>query len=145
MEELTDLINSTQVDKYVLGLLNTEEDPAFRRLITLYPELRHEIMLAELFLTETSGKLPPPEILRQRRLELGQRLLPASHNKANSSFQGNQATIAEKNAEILLQHLSPLYITEHKYLKIAFWALVGLLVVLLFITIGFYITVNFAL
>jgi hypothetical protein len=135
---MTDLINSTQVDKYVLGLLNTEEDPAFRRLMTLYPELQHEVMLSELFLTETAGELPPPEILRQRRLEMGRRLLPGA-----SDGQNEESTV-EKNADMLLQHLSPLYITGHKYLKIAFWAVVGLLIVLLFTIIGFYISANFA-
>jgi hypothetical protein len=134
--EITDLINSTQVDKYVLGLLTAEEAPGFRRLMANYPELQHEVMLAELFLTEAAGELPPPELLRQRRLEMGRRLLPGA-----SDGQNEESTV-EKNADILLQHLSPLYITEHKYLKIAFWALFGLLVILLLTTIGFYISVN---
>lgn len=51
-------------------------------------------------------------------------------------------TYIEENEDILLQHVSPLFITEHKYLKITFWVLVVLVIISLLATLGYYIALN---
>lgn len=139
MNELTNLVQSTLPDRYVLGQLSTDELLGFRTLMSAYPAFRHEVMLAELFLTENAGPLPTPEILRRRRLEFGDRWedlqqFPDTVEKDNRN--------ADDNVHILLQPVSPLYITEHKYLRLAFWVLAGLLVLLFFVTTCFYVYLN---
>lgn len=62
MDRLRHFVDSGILERYVLGELNENEKQEFEDILSIYPELREQLLATEMFLPpgSTDNEVPPP-------------------------------------------------------------------------------------
>ncbi|BAV09559.1 hypothetical protein SAMN05421788_101997 [Filimonas lacunae] len=114
-------IESGVVEAYVLNMLNLEERHQFEQLLTQHPELRVELLRAEIVLEPFHANEPPPPAVKAWIMDQVYRRLP---RKAGKEYAKQRSHVVE------LQHSGQVKLSRNLRLVLI---ILGVFVIIYFI------------
>lgn len=113
MDQLQHYMNSGIIEQYVLGLLNENEKQEFEALLPRYPQLREEVLLAQISFPPESvdWEMPPPASVKERLF----------HDETNALTKYSGAPYKKRTFTERLIHIT---MVSSKYMDVDKWVIV---------------------